>query len=84
MAGFFYFRKEWIMMAISLLLFTIYIKNHLGINRRQQVSDLMKYNGNSDAQMYKLNDENDPTAKVDLITFKTLCDYNAVPVKVAC
>lgn len=43
------------MMSKSLLPFTIYIKSHLSINRRQQVFDLMKYSGNSDTQMYKLN-----------------------------
>lgn len=72
------------MITKSLLLFTIYIKNHLDINCCQQVSDLMKYNGNSDAQMDKLADENNQPAKVDLIAFETLCDYNAASVRVAC
>ena len=71
------------MMTKSLLLFTIYIKNHLDINRRQQVSDLMKYDDDSDAQMDKSFDENNRSAKVDLIAFKTLCDYNTVSIKVA-
>lgn len=34
----------------------------------------------------KLNDknnENNPTAKVDLIAFETLCDYNAASVRAA-